>query len=57
MSRTTDARPRPGRRARRIPAVLGCVVVLAACGISTDDAPRDIAAPARAENAGDNGQT
>ncbi len=39
-----------------IAAVLG-VVVLAACGITADDAPRDINAPAHPDNAGDNGQT
>jgi hypothetical protein len=44
------------RWGRAIAAVVG-VVVLAACGITTDDAPRDINAPAHQDIAGDNGQT
>lgn len=50
----TDVRP---RARRMLVAGLLAVALLAGCGISKDDGPRDIVVAARDDNAGDNPQT
>ncbi|MEO5901085.1 MAG: GerMN domain-containing protein [Ilumatobacteraceae bacterium] len=51
-------RPRPGARPARLVASAICsFAVLTACGISTDQSPRDINAPARPNNSSDIGKT